>query len=203
MACNNHIINLMHKYLDGELDSTEEQNLKEHLLVCEECQQHFHELKRTVALLDSNNHLQVSSDFTSNVMSNLPKETKKNSYLRWFKAHPIITAAAIFFIFMFGGVMSAWQQDHQVTVSKDKNVVIEEGTVIVPEGVTVEGDLVVKNGDLKIDGEVEGDVTIINGEHLLASAGQISGEIEQVNQVFDWIWYNIKDIAKNIFSMKE
>ncbi|MDL4841254.1 anti-sigma factor family protein [Aquibacillus rhizosphaerae] len=200
MSCNKQFINLMHKYLDGELTRTDENLLRSHLHSCQSCQKHFHELKRTTTLLKSSSELQPSSNFTEKVMASLPKEKKRVGYMRWFKAHPVITAAAIFFIFMFSSVFSAWDQDSQLSVSKDKNLIIQEDTVIVPEGVTVDGDLVVKNGNLKIDGSVNGNVVIINGEHLMASAGEISGEIEQVNQVFEWMWYHIKDITKNLFA---
>ncbi|WP_226038561.1 anti-sigma factor family protein [Aquibacillus saliphilus] len=202
MTCKNEIIYLMHKYLDGHLAKEEEKQLRSHLQSCEACQQHFHELKRTVTLLKSNSHIQAPDTFTNNVMGNLPKEKKRVSYMRWFKGHPVITAAAVFFIFMFGSMFTAWDQDTQLTVSKNKDLVIQsDNTVIVPEGITVEGDLVIKNGDLKIDGSVNGDVTIINGQHLRASAGDITGEIEQINQVFEWIWYHVKDMTKSVFAL--
>ncbi|WP_186578126.1 anti-sigma factor family protein [Aquibacillus kalidii] len=200
MSCDKHIVNLMHNYLDGDLTKQEEQQLRSHLQTCQACQKHFHELKRTLSLLKGNSDIQAPTNFTASVMSNLPKERKRVSYSRWFKAHPALTAAAIFFVLMFGGIFSAWDQDNQLSYPKGKNLVIKDDTVIVPEGVVVDGDLVVKNGDLKIDGSVNGDVVIINGDHLMASAGNISGEIEQVNQVFDWIWYHIKDITKSVFA---
>ncbi|MRH43827.1 anti-sigma factor [Aquibacillus halophilus] len=202
MACKNNNVYLMHKYLDGELTKKEEQQLRSHLQSCNACQHHFHELKRTVTLLKSNSHIQAPRNFTDRVINNLPKEKKRVSYMRWFKDHPVVTAAAIFFIFMFGSIFTAYDQDTQLSVTKNKNLIIQaDNTVIVPEGITVEGDLVIKNGDLKIDGSVNGDVTIINGEHLRASAGDISGEIKQVNQIFEWIWYHIKDMAKSVFTL--
>ncbi|GGM39253.1 anti-sigma-W factor RsiW [Paraliobacillus quinghaiensis] len=201
MSCNKEIIKLMHKYLDEELSITEEKKLRSHLQSCQGCQDHFRELTRTVALLKSSSNMQPSTSFTANVMSNLPKEKKHLSYIRWFKSHSFITAAAIFFLFMLGSIFSIWDEDGQLSVSKDHNVIINDYTVIVPEGVIIDGDLVVKNGDLKIDGAVNGNVTLINGEHLMASAGNISGEIEQVNQVFEWMWYHLKRIGKSVFDL--
>ncbi|WP_324777811.1 anti-sigma factor [Virgibacillus senegalensis] len=154
-------------------------------------------------MLKSGSEIQAPAGFTAKVMESLPKEKKRVGYMRWFRAHPIITAAAIFFLFMFSGIFSAWNQDGQLSVSKQQNLIIKDDTVIVPEDVVVDGDLVVKNGDLKIEGEVNGDVVIINGDHLMASAGQVSGDLKEVNQVFDWIWYHIKDIAKSVFSWKD
>ncbi|QTM97931.1 anti-sigma factor [Sediminibacillus dalangtanensis] len=203
MSCDKEIVNLMHIYLDGNLSKEQENKLRNHLQSCEACQKHFHELKRTVTMLKSGSEIQAPSDFTAKVMNSLPKEKRRVGFMRWFKAHPIITAAAIFFLFMFSGIFSAWNQDGQLSVSKQKNLVIQDDTVIVPEDVVVDGDLVVKNGDVKIEGEVNGDVVIINGDHLMASAGQVSGDLKEVNQVFDWIWYHIKDVAKSVFSLNE
>ncbi|SDM93533.1 anti-sigma factor family protein [Sediminibacillus halophilus] len=203
MSCDKEIVNLMHIYLDGNLSKEQENKLRNHLQSCEACQKHFHELKRTVTMLKSSSEIQAPSDFTANVMNSLPKEKRRVGFMRWFKAHPIITAAAIFFIFMFSGIFSAWNQDGQLSVSKQKNLIIQDDTVIVPEDVVVDGDLVVKNGDVKIEGEVNGDVVIINGDHLMASAGQVSGDLKEVNQLFDWIWYHIKDVTKSVFSLKE
>ena len=201
MTCDKEAVVLMHKYLDGDLTSREESILRRHLQSCQDCQHHFHELKRTVTLLKNSGEMQVPADFTTQVMNNLPREKKRAGFVRWMRNHPLVTAAAIFFLFMFSGIFSAWNQDSQLSVSKQQNLLVQEDIVIVPEDVTVEGDLVVRNGDLRIEGKVDGNVTIINGEHLLASAGEVSGELEQVNQVFDWIWYTIKDMFKSIFSL--
>ncbi|WP_182201312.1 zf-HC2 domain-containing protein [Paraliobacillus salinarum] len=198
MNCRKDMIYLMHKYLDEELTLQEEKHLRLHLQQCEDCQKYFHELTRTDTLIRSTSVMQPSSDFTQNVMANLPQEKRRWGYMRWFKAHPALTAAAIFFILMFGSIFSIWDQPGQLSVSNDQDVVIKDGKVIVPEGVTIEGDLVVKNVDLQIDGSVNGNVTLINGEHLMASAGNISGEIEQVNQVFEWMWYHMKKFSKSI-----
>lgn len=203
MNCNKEAVQLMHLYLDGDLPIEQEQRLRSHLQACPSCQNHFQELKRTTALVKNDNELHVSEDFTASIMNELPKEKKRVRSKKWFRAHPALTAAAIFFIFMFSGVISAWNADSQLSVSKQQNLIIENETVIVPEGVTVDGELVVKNGNLKIDGAVNGDVVVINGEHLMASAGEVNGELEEVDQMFEWIWYNIKDFAKSILSVEK
>ncbi|ASN03630.1 zf-HC2 domain-containing protein [Virgibacillus necropolis] len=210
MKCEKEAIMLMHKYLDGDLTKPEEVNLRGHLETCEDCQQHFHELKRTITWVQSAEKLSAPEDFAKSVMNKLPKERRRVSYMRWFKAHPVITAAAIFFIFMFSGVLSAWNQSSELVVSKQENLIIKGGTVVVPEGVTVSGDLLVKNGNLKIDGTVDGNVTLINGnliddsidgEGLMASVGEVNGDFEEVDQVFEWMWYHLQEIFESIFSL--
>lgn len=212
MKCNADTVGLMHKYLDGDITTEEEQKLKYHLEDCEACQDHFRELKRTITLIQSAERFEAPVNFTANVMKNLPTEKKRVKYSRWFKMHPMLTAAAIFFILMFTGVFFAWDQDNQLVVSKQENLIIEGDTVIVPEGEVVEGDLLVKNGNLIIHGTVDGNVTLVNGElidddpldnsGLMASVGEINGEFESVDQAFDWVWYKLKDFAKKVFSFE-
>ncbi|MDS8935009.1 hypothetical protein RLK94_00470, partial [Streptococcus pneumoniae] len=69
----------------------------------------------------------------------------------------------------------------------------------VPEGQTVVGDLTIRNGDLRVDGELEGDVTIVNGQYM-ASSGVINGEIEEIDQAFEWLWYTIKGTFQDAVS---
>lgn len=206
MKCSTEAANLMHKYLDDEISKDQENLLKQHLHDCESCQRHFHELKRTITLVQSTSHLSLPNNFTEKVMANLPKEKKSVGYKRWLKAHPMLAAAAIFFLMMLGSVSTIWNQHDQLTVSKQDGIIIHDNTVIVPEGKIIEGDLVVKNGNLKIEGQVKGNVILINGgftdgSNFLASAGQVTGEIEEVNQIFDWIWYHIKKTTKSIFTL--
>lgn len=210
MNCKPDMVRLMHKYLDGDLIKIEEVELQRHLEDCEACQQHFHELKRTITLIQSAERFEAPVNFAANVMQNLPTEKKRVRYLRWFKMHPMITAAAIFFILMFTGAMTSFEQDNQLVVSKQDNLVIEGDTVIVPEGEVVKGNLLVKNGNLIIYGTVDGDVTLVNGKliednpldnsGLMASVGEVNGEFEIVDKAFEWIWYKIKSFAKTVFS---
>jgi anti-sigma factor RsiW len=205
MNCSESIIEYMHDYLDEEISPENEKKLRDHLQECQPCQSHFQELKRTIALVQSTSHIQAPVNFTANVMARLPKEKKQVGIQRWLRQHPMVTAATLFLSLMVGSMITGWNEDHEFSVSKHPNLVIENNTVIVPEGKTVQGDIVVKNGDLKIEGQVKGNVTVINGEKYLASAGQVTGEIEEINQLFDWIWYHLEKLAKdtvNLFSDK-
>lgn len=201
MKCNKEIIELMHQYLDGDISSENERRLRSHLQSCEACQKHFQELKRTVALITANIELKPSSDFTSSVMAGLPKEKKRTTAKRWMTLHPMLTAAAIFFIFMVSGIFSAWNQDQQLSYPKGQNLIVENDTVIVPEDVVIEDNLEIKNANVKVEGKVLGDVILINGENLSASAGKVTGEIKEVDQVFNWMWYKLKGLVQSVFSL--
>ncbi|KAB2332168.1 anti-sigma factor [Cytobacillus depressus] len=201
MNCPAEVVLYMHEYLDEEISTEHESELRAHLHSCKECQAHFHELRKTVALVRSTSHIQVPTDFTANVMAKLPKEKRKVGFQRWIRQHPLLTAASLFLVLMMGSFLSSWEQDRQFSVSKQPNLVVQNDTVIVPKGEVVKGDIIVKNGKLKIEGQVEGNVTVINGEKYLASANQVTGDIEEVNAVFDWMWYHIKKTATEVVSI--
>lgn len=195
------MIAYMHEYLDEEISAEDEKVLKEHLQQCKECFTHFHELEKSIALVKSIAHIQAPSNFTANVMSKLPKEKKKVGLQRWFRHHPILTAASLFLVLMMGSLISTWNAEQDLSVSKQPNLIVRNDTVIVPEGEVVTGDIVVRNGTIRIEGQVEGNVTIINGEKYMASAGNVTGEIKEVNAIFEWIWYHLKNSAKEIVSL--
>ncbi|MFG6150599.1 zf-HC2 domain-containing protein [Halobacillus sp. B23F22_1] len=210
MNCKKEAVELMHKYLDGELQKEEERRLRDHLQACPSCQNHFHELKRSIVLIKDTGAISAPSNFTATVMANLPKEKKRHHFIRKLQRHPIFTAAAIFFVLMFSSIFSMWNQDQQVTVSKQENLIIQDNTVIVPEDVTVDGDLVVRNGDLKVKGKIDGDITLINGDFVTDDPendlngenyrAYASGEVNEVNQIFEWMWYHTKNFVSDIFS---
>ncbi|MEO2075833.1 MAG: anti-sigma factor [Bacillus sp. (in: firmicutes)] len=199
--CPEQIIELMHEFLDEEIEPEKEQILRDHLKSCAECDAIFHELKRTIAFVKSTSHMQAPDDFTANVLARLPKEKKQISMQRWLKNHPILAAASVFVVLMLGSLFSTWNQDQEFAVSKQKNLIVKNNTVIVPKGEVVKGDVTVRNGKLKIEGEVQGDVTVIHGEKYLASAGHVTGKIEEVNEVFDWIWYHMKKTGQDVLNL--
>ncbi|NGP46887.1 anti-sigma factor [Bacillaceae bacterium SIJ1] len=199
MKCSEHVIEWMHDFLDGELPREKEKELHHHLNECEGCKQHYLELKRTVAIIQASPKMKAPEGFTAGVLQRLPKEKKTISMKRWFRAHPVITAAAIFFLLFVGGASTVWTDQNQLSMSSQSNLLVEGQTVVVPAGETVEGDVFVKNGDLEIRGKVTGDVTVINGQVLngdsekyLAQSGQVVGDIEEIDQVFEWLLYQIK-----------
>jgi anti-sigma factor RsiW len=191
----------MHEYLDEEIDPKNEMILREHLKGCKECETLFNEYKKTIAVVKGTSRMQAPPDFTAKVMASLPKEKKKVGMQRWLRNHPLIAAASLFLLLMTGSVFSTWNQEREFSVSKQDNLVVQNDTVIVPEGEVVKGDVIVRNGKLKIEGEVQGNVTVINGEQYLASAGHVTGQIEEVNAVFDWIWYHMKKIAFDVIDI--
>ncbi len=193
----------MHDYLDEDISAEHEQQLREHIHTCQNCYDHFHQLRKTIALVQSTSHIDAPLGFTDKVLASLPKEKKKVSVQRWFMNHPLLTAASLFIVLMAGSLATAWNADQQFSVSRQENLIVQNTTVIVPEGEVVKGDVIVQNGDLQIDGMVEGDVTVINGEPYMASAGKVTGDIKEINEVFEWIWYRVQKMSSDVLNIFE
>ncbi|MET1014847.1 MAG: anti-sigma factor [Paenisporosarcina sp.] len=206
--CPDHIVHYMHEYLDGEISREHELELKSHLQTCPSCQQHMQELSKVVAFVQSASHISAPNGFTTGVTARLPKEHSRAGMKRWLHSHPMLIAAAMFMVVMSATLFSSFNDDQHFSFTKQPNLIVEGEKVIVPAGETIEGNLVVKNGDLQIDGEVNGDVTVINGDIIngneyMASTANVTGEIKEINQVFDWLWYKMKGGAKDLMSLFE
>ncbi|MFF5997105.1 anti-sigma factor [Lysinibacillus sp. KU-BSD001] len=201
-TCSKHYVEYMHEYLDGDISREHEQQLKKHLQTCEECQQHMHELSDTIAFIKSATHITAPPRFEEDVMSRLPKRKNTVGIQRWLRKHPIIVAAAVFFLFMSATLLGSYSNDNQFSVTKQPNLIVEGETVIVPAGEVVKGDIVVKNGTIVIEGEVDGNVTVINGDYM-ASTAVVTGQIQEVDEVFEWLWYEMKQIFNSVISLFE
>ncbi len=200
-TCPQHIVDYMHEYFDGDISREHEQELKKHLQMCSDCQQHMHQLSDTIAFVKSAAHITAPPHFEEQVMKRLPKGKNRVGVQKWFRRHPIIVAAAVFFLFMSATLLSSYPND-EFSVTKQPNLIVDGQTVIVPEGEVVKGDIVVKNGDIVIEGQVEGNVTVINGEYM-ASTAVVTGQIKEIDETFEWLWYEMKDLANDFVNLFE
>lgn len=195
-ACPENVLHLMDDYLDGDISQNDERQLREHLESCSDCRKLYQELSKTIAFVQSASHIQAPADFVQKTMARLPKEKQRAGVQRWFRRHPMLAAAALFCVLMSAALFTNFNDDQQFAFTKQPNLVVEGQTVIVPEGEKVVGDLTVRNGDLRVEGELEGNVTIVNGQYM-ASSGVITGEIEEIDKAFEWLWYTIKNGFKD------
>ena len=200
-TCPEYIVDYMHEYLDGDISREHEQQLKKHLQVCSKCQQHMHQLSDTIAFVKSAAHITAPPNFEEQVMKRLPKPKQRLGVQKWLRRHPIIVAAAVFLFFMSATLLNNYPND-EFSVTKQPNLVVDGQTVIVPKGEVVKGDIVVKNGDLVIEGEVDGNVTVINGQYM-ASTAVVTGQIEEIDETFEWIWYEMKRMANDFIALFE
>lgn len=199
-TCPENIVNMMNDHLDGDLSPADGRVLKEHLQECGDCQKHYHELSKTIAFIQSASHIQVPNDFVQKTMERLPKGNQRGGVQRWFRHHPLLTAAALFCLLMSAALFSNFNNEQQFSFTKQPNLVVEGETVVIPEGKTVTGNITVRNGDLRVEGELQGDVTIVNGQYM-ASSGVITGEVEEIDKAFEWLWYTIKNGFKDAASI--
>jgi hypothetical protein len=186
----------IHDYLDDMLDGSEASGLKKHLLACPDCSDRFRKLEHTEALVRSLPRGPVPVGITQRVMLSLPARKKRNAWSSWVKRHPAVSAASVFFLVMLGSFLSIWNQDQELMVkgSDLQDVVIEGKTVYIPPGRTVNGNLMVRGGDIKVDGVLNGNLVVIDGSLNMASTAKISGQIKQIDQAFEWFWYQVNDV---------
>lgn len=204
MMCNKEIVSLIHRYLDDEITENERKQLKEHLDGCDKCRTHMTELKKSIAFVQSTSHIDAPINFTEVVMKQLPKQKRSVNSKRWIKNHPLFVAASIFIVLMAASMFSVWvDSSNELFVSGQANLIFdkERNIVVVPEGEVVEGDLLIRNGSLQVDGQVNGNVTVINGQNYLASAGKVAGDIEEIDKGLESIWYNIKTFFSEVVNI--
>lgn len=196
--CPKHVAHYMHALLDGDISGEEEKELNSHLESCEQCRQLFAELKQAETLFAKLPAVEAPNGFVSGVTARLPQKTMKKGPRRWLHRHPFTAAAALFLVLMSATLFSSFENEKQFSFTKQPNIIVEGETVIVPEGEVVTGDLVVKNGDLRIEGEVDGNITVIRGSKYMASTAVVTGSSEEINAAFDWLWFQIKSAVKEI-----
>ena len=158
----------------------------------------FNEFKRTIVVVKGTSEDSSSCKLCRKCDGMLPKRKKEGGCTKMDEKSSTSCSCITIFSINDGKYFFYLESRREFSVSKQKNLVVQNDTVIVPAGEVVKGDVVVRNGKLKIEGEVQGDVTVINGEQYLASAGHVTGQIEEVNEVFDWIWYHMKKTAYEV-----
>ena len=191
-------------YVDHEVGYGEEQELKEHLCECGDCQQRLLALQKTVVLMNSLEQPKLSSDFTQRVMARLPAPAMPTTKQRWAEQKPYIwryTAAAAVLILI---VSSGWLLSRQVptaplAISSDPDLVRQGSSFVLPHGKTVEGNLTVIDGSLVIYGKVTGDVTVVRGELEMGPTAQITGKTTTIDRPlarWQYLWLNVSEGLK-------
>lgn len=194
---------LMHDYLDDDLERGRAVELKSHLESCSACNERFRELERTELMLFAaikQRTAQVSDDLVDRIVSKLPSQRKQQAWIGWIRRHPALTAAAMFLVVMLFSAISLWESDDQLVVktADPDQVIINGNTVTVPSGSKIAGNLTVENGKAEIYGDVEGNLTVIDGSYYQASTAHIAGEIKSIDQALDWIWYRITNVFTEV-----
>jgi len=195
-------VSMMHDYLDDDLPDQQQRELKEHLISCPDCRMKFKELEQTDMLMFSLMHQNpvASEELAQRIMDALPKPKKERRFITWIKIHPAITAASLFLVVMLMSTVTFWSPDGQLVVkgSDLDQVVIKGDTVIVPSGKTITGDLTIENGKAQVYGDVNGNLTIIDGSLYQASTAHISGQVKSIDQAVSWLWYKVTSMFSEV-----
>ncbi|GEK60303.1 hypothetical protein CHL76_15275 [Marinococcus halophilus] len=196
------------RYIDGDMDEHEKEEFRSYIKENPECAHRLQELKRTVTMVQGTSHVWAPETFTDSIMKELPKKRKRTAWKSWSRQHPVLVAVSMFIVLMASSVLFAWndQSGAEMTVTGDQanvNIDYDNNAVIIPENEIVQGDLTVRNGEVDVHGKVNGDLTVINGDPYMASAGSVSGDIEEVDQVLEWIWYHTKRISQEAWHMDD
>ncbi|MFH5186600.1 zf-HC2 domain-containing protein [Paenibacillus sp. TAB 01] len=191
---------LMHEYLDGGLKGSEAVALKEHLLGCASCRERLKQFERVEALIHAWPKPEVPDGLTERIMQSLPPVKRQSPWWQWVRRHPAASVAAVFVLVMMGSFMSLWNEDSELVVKGNdlQSVVIEGNTVVVPAGKTVAGNLMVENGKVQVDGDIKGNIVVIDGSVNMASTAHISGQVTEIDEAFSWLWFKMNDWATSI-----
>ncbi|GEL77633.1 zf-HC2 domain-containing protein [Tenuibacillus multivorans] len=208
MACNQSSENELHRYLNRELNQEEENQLKRHLMECQNCQEHYRELKRLDGQLNFLPEIDAPDDLKHNIMHQLPQDPKVKKFSKIVREHPFIAAAVVFFIAMFSSTLTQYHTNQQIFVSSEEGVIKEGNRVIIPEGEVIEGDFTVKNAELVLEGKIQGNLTLVNSqvvsmhEHqdnfLNSVSHHVGGTVTEIDQYFVWVYHKIEHEFKNI-----
>lgn len=195
----------IHEYLDGDLEAQAQAQLNRHLHECPDCRERLDRLEQTEALLHLVRVPEPSDGLTERVMLALPRARRRDAVMQWARRHPAASVAAAFVLVMFASVLSLWNGETDLIVrgADLDGIVIQGNTVIVPSGYVVAGDLLVENGQLQIDGQVNGNVTVVDGSWNAASTALIAGQVKSVSEPIDYFWYRIKKIFSGFSREKD
>jgi anti-sigma factor RsiW len=193
MKCNVAVV-FMHDYLDGDLAREDAIQLQQHLGECPSCHARYESLERTDAFVRTLPIEKAPDQLGDRIMKSLPSPRRPAAWTSWVRRHPAVSAAAIFMVVMLSSFVAMWNQDQELTVTGPdlEHIIIEGNKVIVPEGQKFKGDLTVVNGDVQVLGDLEGNLTVIDGKvSPLASTAHIAGEIKTIDRAVDWMWYKV------------
>lgn len=184
----------MHEYLDGASEAGQLSALKHHLSECASCRHHLDRLAQADALIRSVQVPDLPDDLTDKIMASLPRLPGRTRFMLWLKRHPAAAVAVFFLFMMMGSMATLWEKDTTLIVKGTDldEVVIEGDLVIVPEGSVINGDLTVENGRLLVEGEIRGDLVVIDGTMNMASTAHIAGQIKRIDQAIEYVWFRVK-----------
>ena len=200
MSCNEHNEELMHRYLDEELDVTEREAFEAHIASCPQCLTHFQEIGEAIQEVMQVEWLKAPAGFTENLLDQLElQHPPRRNWRPLIMRYSGIAAAALL---VFGlGFSYATPNEFALQADNTQGLVVENGKVIVPEGSEYQGDLVIQNGDVEVRGKVNGSVTALNGQIYRGASADISGETVVVDEAMERLAFYAKRVWNDVTSL--
>jgi anti-sigma factor RsiW len=190
----------IHRYLDEELTGNERIEFEAHINECSRCLLQMQGLGFAVQKLTQTEWHKAPIHFTESLLARLdeqfpPKRNWRVSVMKWSGI-----AASVLLVFGLGAM---WATPDHFALQAENNagLVVTDGKVIVPEGQEYNGDLVIQNGDVEVRGKVNGNVTALNGKVYRAAGADISGEIAEVDEVMEKVFYYGKRLINEAASL--
>jgi anti-sigma factor RsiW len=200
VSCNQTYEELMHQYLDEELDAAGRKEFEAHMASCPQCLAHFQELGSAIQEVMQADWLKAPPGFTENLLARLEREhPPRRNWRPAFMKYAGVASAAVL---VFGlGFSFASPDEFSLQANNTQGLIVENGKVIVPEGSEYLGDLVIQNGDVEVRGKVRGSVTALNGHIYQSATADISGETVVVDEAMERLLFYAKRIWNEITAL--
>lgn len=190
---------LIHDYLDGDLNSEQMRAMHDHVDRCKSCLSVFEQLQRTDLLAFGTLNFSASrcsfdAELQSRIMEQIPFKRRRllrrlGRTMRKPRAIASLTGLLILGVLTVTFIAEDFQR---MSVSGEhlNSIIIENTHVIVPADVVVTGDLHVKHGEAYIYGTVTGDVIVWDGRIVQDSQANIGGQQQQLGWL-EYMWYKV------------
>jgi hypothetical protein len=184
---------LIHEYLDDDLSIQSAHELEIHLQNCPACKLHYQDLKRTELFMRSITVKPMSQLTKQRILNAIPIRQNRAHWITRFRNYLGISAAVLFFILLTSTLFMMRNQNQEFMIRSNEldKVMIQGNKVLVPKGKVIDGNIMLEHGDIEIEGEVNGNITVIDGKIQLASTAHISGHIEEIDGIMHWVKYKI------------
>ncbi|NLW16383.1 MAG: hypothetical protein GX033_01790 [Firmicutes bacterium] len=170
---------MLHQALDDDLSLPAKRQLENHLHACGPCQKVEGSLAQVVSLLDQLADVPAPSNFTANLMQQLPRKQVRLPLLARTRA---VWAAALLFVLILSPLYVWLTLSRPQLIADHGQAIVQEGhRFIVPAGEVVQGDLVIYKGILEIQGEVQGNIKTIDATIELGPGGKHTGSTKNID----------------------
>lgn len=190
--------------MDGFISNEQLLALTEHRRACIRCAKVWEELNRTESILRFEMLEQENMDndpetifyqkrLTYQVIKSLPKLSWANMIKHWLLKYGIVVCGLLALgIFIGSTIVYAYEnlssnERMQVEGTDLKGIQMGSNTITIGQENTVHGDILLRHGTLQLDGIVNGNITIFDGEIKIGKKGYVSGEVHVIDGLLDWL----------------